>query len=520
MPVKVRCQSCEKVFAAPDAARGKLVKCPGCEKKVKVPAGGVAKSGGALKDAAKKPAKNAQPDEHDHEHVLKNLDLENIEDTETKVCPKCGQEIFDENSIECPACGLNFETGLTKEKQRGIDPKLFYRVAIKDSWKFLKEYKSLALRTALYLLVFQVLYFGCQFMITWCVNLPPRVFWMLLAFVTGMVGPGWLWFLDTEIIKATMEKKEKMPRVNFDMFTCVALGIKYFLWRVAMGLQLLLPFGTFFLLRSQMVIPAIVTQVLTELLIFLILPQALVHMTMPITTRGWLVHIHFKAWKKSFGACAYWLLISFVAVLPSLIPAGVCVAIKRQEVIEFTANLVYNYRVNSQLGRDLAAYADSLNRQSKDRPPVEPVNAEDEKYKNRELPWKGILVPVIGMVVSHFMFGFSAVFSMRANGLLGLYFKKHLLLETLAKEVKWVSKTKKVDENDPVAMKAHKQQQLIQNSIAVVLFLAVIGGVAWYMLRQQSGGGAGAPPVQPGPAEGAADPAAAGGVPPANTPPM
>jgi len=241
MPVKVRCQSCEKVFAAPDAARGKLVKCPGCEEKVKVPPGGTPKSGGPTKGAAKKPASKVQPEEHDHEHVLKNLDLDNIEDTETKVCPKCGQEIFEEDTIECPACGLNFETGLTKEKQRGIDPKLFYRVAFKDSWAFLTEYKSLALRTAMYSLVFGLLHFGCLFMITWCVNLPPRVFWILLAFVTGMVAPGWLWFLDTEIIKATMEKKEKMPRVNFDMFTCVALGIKYNLWRVAVRNDTLTP---------------------------------------------------------------------------------------------------------------------------------------------------------------------------------------------------------------------------------------------------------------------------------------
>ena len=39
MPVKVRCRQCEKVFAAPDRARGKAVRCPGCREPVKVPAG-------------------------------------------------------------------------------------------------------------------------------------------------------------------------------------------------------------------------------------------------------------------------------------------------------------------------------------------------------------------------------------------------------------------------------------------------------------------------------------------------
>ena len=94
MPVKVRCQSCEKVFAAPDAARGKLVKCPGCEEKVKVPAGDGAKSGATAKPAGKKPAPaKAKKDEHhdDHEHALKNLDLDGAEDENTRVCPKCGQ---------------------------------------------------------------------------------------------------------------------------------------------------------------------------------------------------------------------------------------------------------------------------------------------------------------------------------------------------------------------------------------------------------------------------------------------
>jgi len=242
MPVKVRCQSCEKVFAAPDAARGKLVKCPGCEEKVKVPAGDGAKSGASGKPAGKKaPAAKAKKDEHhdDHEHALKNLDLDSAEDENTRVCPKCGQEIYDEEANDCPACGLNFETGLTKEKQKGIDPKLFFRVAFKDSKKFLMENQSLAVRTGVYTLVYSLLNFGCFFMVTWCVSAPPRMFWNLLQFVTSMVPYGWLWFLNGEIIKATMEKRENMPRINFDMFTCVALGIKYVLWRLVMGLQLI-----------------------------------------------------------------------------------------------------------------------------------------------------------------------------------------------------------------------------------------------------------------------------------------
>src|SRR5881409_372218 len=141
MPVKVRCQSCEKVFAAPDAARGKAVKCPGCQERVKVPGGDGAKAGGGApaKTATKK--KPVKKEEHeDHEEFLKNLDLDSVEDTDVRVCPKCGHEAA-EDAFECANCGMNFETGLTKDKQKGIDPKIFFRVVLKDSWAFLKNHR-------------------------------------------------------------------------------------------------------------------------------------------------------------------------------------------------------------------------------------------------------------------------------------------------------------------------------------------------------------------------------------------
>lgn len=511
MPVKVRCRHCEKVFAAPDAARGKLVKCPGCEEKVKVPAGDTPKSGSPAKPGAKKSVKKAEDDD-DHEHVLKNLDLDKIEDENARVCPKCGQEIYEEQTVECPSCGLNFETGLTKEKQRGIDPKGFFKVAFKESWKFLKENKPLALRTGLYTLVFSMLTFGGVFMVSWCVNLPPRVFWMGIAFITGMVPNGWLWFLNGEIIRATMEKKERLPRINFDMFTCVALGIKYVVWRIAMGVQIVLPLVAAFLFYQRLLIPGIVVQVLGELILALMLPQVMVHMAMPVTIRGWLMHIQFQAWAKSFGACAYWCALTFVALLPSLVPAGIAGAVSYKSIGEFSGTMVYNYRVNVQKGADLAAYADALNNPKKGAAqPTEPKD-DDPKYQNRPLPWKGMIVPAIGVVISQVLFGFGAVFAMRANGLLGLYFKKHLKLETMAKEVKWVSKTAKIDESDPAAVKARKKQQLIQNIVAVVAFLIVMGGVAWWFMRKpaEPAAPAGVVPEQAGQAGGGAVPPAGG----------
>ena len=510
MPVKVRCGSCEKVFAAPDAARGKMVKCPGCEGKVKVPAGDGAKS----KAPAKKPAKK-NDDHDDHEHALKNLDLDKAEDENARICPKCGQEIYDEETYECPSCGLNFETGMTKEKQKGVDPNIFYKVVLKDSKQFLLDNKPFAIRTGTYLLIFTLINFFCGFMVSWCVSPPPRYFWMGLTVITGMVPHGWLWFLNSEIIKATMDKREKMPRINFDMFTCVALGIKFLVWQTLMGVQLGIPVVAGFLVRQGMVIPAAAIEALAQVILFLMLPQVMIHMTMPVTTRGWQIHYQFKAWAKSFGACAYWCGIAFVVTLPSLLPVVIAGAIGYRPMIQFAADVTHNYKVNAVYGEDMEVFYTARNNPKKgEAAPVEPKQ-DDEKYKTRPIAWKGFIAPVIGMAISQFMFGFSAVFAMRANGLFGLYFKKYLKLETMAKEIKWVAKGVKADD-DPATAKAKQKQQLIQNIVAIVAFLAVIGGVAWYMMRKPNEGGAVAPaPVAPA-AQPAGQPAAPAGLAPAN----
>jgi ssDNA-binding Zn-finger/Zn-ribbon topoisomerase 1 len=520
MPVKVRCQSCEKVFAAPDAARGKLVKCPGCEEKVKVPAGDGAKSSAGAKAPAKKPTKK-KDDHDDHEHALKSLDLDKVEDENARICPKCGQEIYEEETYECPACGLNFETGMTKEKQRGVDPKIFYKVVLKDSKQFLLDNKRLAIRTGIYTLVFTLVNFACGFMVTWCVSPPPRMFWLGLFVITGMVPNGWLWFLNSEIIKATMDKREKMPRINFDMFTCVALGIKLLVWAIVMGSQLVLPLVAGFLFRQGMTIPGAVLLGVSGLILFPMIPQVMIHMTMPVTTRGWLLHYQFKGWAKSIGACAYWCAITFVLILPALVPAGIACAIGYRGLIQFTADMTHNYRANATYGADMEVFYAARNNPKKgEAAPIEPDREKDAKYQTRPIAWTGFIAPAVGMTISQFLFGFSAVFAMRANGLFGLYFKKHLKLETMAKEVKWVAKGVQADD-DPATKKAKQKQQLIQNIVAIVAFLAVIGGVAWWMMRKPAGDAVNAPAGQPGDPAGqpAGQPVPPAGMMPAGMPP-
>src|SRR5262249_33024529 len=132
MPVKVRCPTCEKVLNAPETARGKAVKCPGCETKVKVPAGdGGSDGGGAAttrRQATKAPArKSADSDSSD---FLAKLDLDKVADSEHAMCPKCGASI-PEDANECPKCGVDPETGQLSKRakkrmsRKGPDPALF-----------------------------------------------------------------------------------------------------------------------------------------------------------------------------------------------------------------------------------------------------------------------------------------------------------------------------------------------------------------------------------------------------------
>jgi hypothetical protein len=288
-----------------------------------------------------------------------------------------------------------------------------------------------------------------------------------------MVPNGWLWFLNSEIIKATMDKKERMPRINFDMFTCVALGIKYLVWRIVMGIQLVLPMIVGVLTAMKLPIPALVVQGLFEVILFLMIPQVMVHMTMPVTTRGWLMHVQLKAWTKSFGACLYWAAITFVVMLPTLLPIGLACGIFYQGVGQFSGTMVANFRANTLLGDDLAAVQAKKNNPKKGEL-IEEVKLDDPKYLNQALPWKKMIVPVIGIVLSHMLFGFSAVFAMKANGLLGLYYKKHLKLDTMAKEVVWMA-------NDPTAPQRRSAMLLIKCGIGGIFLAGPFKGVQWML---------------------------------------
>jgi phage FluMu protein Com len=208
MPVKIRCRGCEKVLSAPDKARGKVIQCPQCGTKLKVP-------GEEITPKAAKSKGKPQPSAMmDSAEFMAGVDLSNIESRDERICPFCAAEMSGEDPV-CRKCGMNTDTGAMdareakKRARKGPDPALFYSKAWSDSWNFVKEHRGMALRTGWYMSVLAVLHTGCAFMFTWCDKGPTKFFWFMQAMLTLLGIFGWFWFLTYKVIESTMTKDER-----------------------------------------------------------------------------------------------------------------------------------------------------------------------------------------------------------------------------------------------------------------------------------------------------------------------
>jgi len=298
MPVKVRCPGCQKVLNAPDAARGKAVKCPDCDAKVRVPNQGEAAAAAVGKKSAVKGTGKPAPEGED---LLGALDLSKVEDTRFTVCPKCGREIPDD-ARECPKCGVDPTTGrLSKAAAKratlkGPDPAYYWKAAWADSWAFTLENMPIVVRTMLYTIGFGAAAGGCGFMVAWCEKLPPKVFWGVMGVVSALVLPGWIWFLTEETIRATIARKANICDAKFDTFLNISLGIKTLVWGLA--------FGWIPILGPMM------------------LPLAMVHFVMPVQRKGWLAPVMLPILFRNFGPTLYYWIVAFVVNLPAAVVMG------------------------------------------------------------------------------------------------------------------------------------------------------------------------------------------------------
>src|SRR5262249_24704357 len=161
--------------------------------------------------------------------------LDQIEDTQTRICPKCGIEV-DAEDLECPSCHVNLDTGaLSAKKQaelsrKGPNPKLYYKEFFKDGFDFWKKEKRLSFRLTMAWVIFFLLFLVSVYLSLWSVKPLVRGFWMFLGTINLLIPPGLTWNLHTVIIDATMRKKKKLGKHNFDRFLGAAVALKLIVW--------------------------------------------------------------------------------------------------------------------------------------------------------------------------------------------------------------------------------------------------------------------------------------------------
>lgn len=118
MPIRVKC-TCGKALSIPDAASGKVVKCPGCQKSLRIPGGASAAptKTAPAKSAPPKPAPEPVPS--GIEDLLAEEGMNQIVEA---VCPACRTEMK-ADAVLCVKCGYHKESGMQfdSHKTAGVD---------------------------------------------------------------------------------------------------------------------------------------------------------------------------------------------------------------------------------------------------------------------------------------------------------------------------------------------------------------------------------------------------------------
>lgn len=325
---KIRCNGCETVLNAPDKARGKVIACPKCGTKLKVPTDDAAAP-------ARKPKAAARAAEKDDTVDFGNLDLDRLQQEAEGggICPYCAAELTPEDPV-CRKCGMNVEKGQmdAREHRRrslkgGLDPNLLYTQGVKESWDFLKENFHMALRTGGIWALFATINATCTYMsLVYCKNWPTKTFWGGLAVISGLGIAGWFLSLIMGVISVSIVKEKfRADRFYFDFFKAASAGWRVVFWPlVVIGpfLPLLLLFYLWTLLNNpdRALDPTFLLGLIggTLFLPILVLPIALVHMTTRHSYKAWIMWELLKLFAKNAGATLYFLFVSFIAFLPAI----------------------------------------------------------------------------------------------------------------------------------------------------------------------------------------------------------
>ena len=480
MPVKVRCTSCEKVLTVPDSARGKAVKCPNCEERIAVPeedssSVGLKVPGKGSGDKIKKKAATKPTKPADSEDALASFDLRKAEDTNARICAKCGFDMKyqDEEDAECPKCGHDVEAGgqgkkAQKRAMRGPDPADFYPGLAKSSWKFVVKNINLAWRTDAYVTVCLLISLLCSFLYLWLSPVPPRAFFVLCFTVAFMVIPGWLWLMDIEVIQLTLERKDKFKRVNFDFFLASAMGIMFLGWLLVIAAPLMIvPLGIGYYLVNFSGSPPWVYGVCAGIGLIpalWMLPVSMSHMSMPISTPGWMIWKVVPLWFKNIKPLSVWMLWLFLTTLPLTTGAAVIGGVWGNSLNTIVTTMESN--ASTHRARLAAENAPK----GKNAPPQADPSTIGQIA---DVDLKPLIGPVIILLVMCLPVGFIGLFLMRINGQFTYYHKNRLEMIDKRKEYKYVAKEKKEDDDDDDKPKTDKQ--VAADSLVVALLGAIIG---------------------------------------------
>ena len=449
MPVKVRCRKCENVFAAPDRARGKAIRCPECRAPVKVPAG--KRKPGAESDSAAGP---------DDETVFSSLDLSQAEDRTARLCPKCATEVSTEEKT-CPHCHVDLQTGAVSSrmqkrlKRKGPNPALFYKAAWGDSWKFMLSNQRLALQTWIVNILVVLMQAGMVFVGFWIVVtfLPPlpdalqqmaqgneaeedepyRVpllselllkdgFQIMsgLTVLVYMIITGWIWTMAVQITRATMARKTQAKRLSFQFVDSLANGFKMYFWSVIFPLPVMIFAGPVMVLMAggaaalqagnaptaaaMMAIPVLVIAGVVNLVILLAIPSALAHMAQKHTYKAWSLPLMAMTALRNIAPTLYLGLIGLVAIiLPAAVFGGGFAIVKFALKEQFGPPHMLAWTI-------LAGFE----------------GATEGAAVNLAFPWKGVGAYVGTIIVGTLVAAYAMIFWMRAVGLYAYYFQQRL----------------------------------------------------------------------------------------------
>lgn len=335
---KIRCSGCETTLNLPEKAQGKVVACPKCGKKLKVPAG---------EAEAVTPKARSAPKPEQSEGVVDfgSLDLDRLQNEAGGggICPFCAAELDPEDPV-CRKCGMNVQKGQmdAREQRRrtlkGADPYLFYTHAWKESWQFLLENIPLALRTGGIWALFATINATCTYMsLVFCKNWPTKAFWGGLAIISALGIAGWFISLVMGIITTSIVKEKfRADRFYFDFFKTAAAGGRVIFWPLVV-IGPLLPVVLIFYLWMLLTNPTLAVNpkfvlglfAVTFALPVLVLPIALVHMTTRHPYKAWIMWELLVLFVKNAGATLYFLLISVLAFIPAMGMAALMVYLTR-----------------------------------------------------------------------------------------------------------------------------------------------------------------------------------------------